>query len=63
MKAVAEWDPRTRRVVAQVISSYPGDDDHDLPAIGGDGEVPAELEPGVGDAVNRCRTMALSIEE
>lgn len=51
------------RLVPQVFSIYEDDEGEDALAIAGDGEVPAEREAGVRDAVSRCPKMALSIEE
>jgi ferredoxin len=68
MKVTADWDlceanAVCARLVPQVFSVYTDDDDEDLLAIANDGEVTAEFEPGVREAVNRCPKMALSIEE
>jgi ferredoxin len=51
------------RLVPQVFSIYSDDDGEDALAIANNGEVPAEHEAGVREAVIRCPKMALSIEE
>ena len=51
------------RLVPQVFSIYEDEDGEDALAIANNGEVPAELEESVHDAVTRCPKMALSAEE
>ena len=51
------------RLVPQVFSIYEDEDGEDALAIANNGEVPAEHEEGVHDAVTRCPKMALSAEE
>jgi len=51
------------RLVPQVFSIYSDDDGEDALAIANNGEVPAEHEAGVREAVIRCPKMALSIDE
>jgi len=51
------------RLVPQVFSIYEDEDGEDALAIANHGEVPAEHEAGVRDAVTRCPKMALSAEE
>ena len=51
------------RLVPQVFSIYEDEDGEDALAIANNGEVPAEHEAGVGDAVDRCPKMALLLEE
>jgi ferredoxin len=51
------------RLVPQVFSIYEDEDGEDALAIANHGEVPAEHEAGVNDAVDRCPKMALLLEE
>ena len=51
------------RLVPQVFSIDEDEDGEDTLAIANNGEVPAEHEAGVREAVIRCPKMALSIEE
>ncbi|HXT91475.1 MAG TPA: ferredoxin [Trebonia sp.] len=51
------------RLVPQVFSIYEDEDGEDALAIANNGEVPAEHEAGVSDAVDRCPKMALLLEE
>jgi ferredoxin len=51
------------RLVPQVFSIYEDEDGEDALAIANNGDVPAEHEAGVNDAVDRCPKMALLLEE
>jgi ferredoxin len=68
MKVTADWDlceanAVCARLAPQVFSIYTDDNDEDLLAIAGDGEVPAEHASGVREAVARCPKMALTLDE
>lgn len=51
------------RLVPQVFSIYEDEDGEDALAIANDGDVPAEHEQGVREALKRCPKMALSAED
>lgn len=51
------------RLVPQLFSIYEDEDGEDALAVASSGEVPAEYEAAVRDAVSRCPKMALTLGE
>lgn len=60
---VCEANSVCARLVPQVFSIREDEAADDILVIANDGEIPAEHDDGVRDAVSRCPKMALSVRE